>query len=133
MMVKRFLRKWAAPLLCGLFFFCVLKFVLFIGYVPTSSMEPAISAGSIIFGTRIFSNIEVGDIAVFRREGQVLVKRVAAIEGQVVAAPDAERAVTVPEDSLYMIGDNLEHSVDSRYWAEPFICETDVIAVLFRQ
>ena|GEM_PF-2648405 len=49
------IRKWAAPVLCGLFLFLCMKFVLMIGYVPTASMEPAIAAGSLSLPGTILS------------------------------------------------------------------------------
>lgn len=40
---------------------------------------------------------------------------------------------TVPENSLFVLGDNREHSHDSRYWDDPFIPITDVKGkLLFR-
>ena len=54
------------------------KFMLFIGYVPSVSMEPTIKKNSLIVGVRIFKDIQVGDVVVFVKDGQYLVKRVAA-------------------------------------------------------
>lgn len=40
--------------------------------------------------------------------------------------------VTVPEGCYYMLGDNRNNSEDSRFWVEPFVKESDIIAkVLF--
>lgn len=35
--------------------------VFFIGYVPTASMEPTLKENSIVFGSRIFGDLSVGD------------------------------------------------------------------------
>lgn len=136
-------KKWAAPLLCGLFAFLLFRFVFFIGYVPTVSMEPTIKAESLIFGCRIIGELQRSDIVMFRHEGRYLVKRIAGLPGDVIYIDDtrltlsvnvelagATRVLTVPDDCYFMLGDNEEHSIDSRVWQEPFIERAQVAAKL---
>lgn len=104
------------------------RFVLFIGYVPTESMEPALPKGSIIVGSRIFDDLKAGDIIVFRHDGKFMVKRIAAVFGDEVIHKGI--FLQVPRGSLYVLGDNKENSLDSRYWVNPFVDECDVIAIL---
>ncbi len=104
----------------------LMKTVFFIGYVPTASMEPTLKEGDFIFGVRIFDDLKTGDIIVFTKDGQLLVKRIAATEGQQVKSKG--EFITVPKDCFYMMGDNEFYSYDSRYWEEPFIIKKDVIA-----
>ena len=107
-------------------------------------MEPAIPAGSFIVGTRLYGKLEVGDIIVFEKDGQYLVKRIAGCPGDVidltkitfmdtVPAPfrNSDR-LTVPEKSFFVLGDNVQNSIDSRYWDNPFISEKSVVAILIR-
>jgi signal peptidase I len=139
--VKKTIKKWAAPVLCGLLALILFRFVFFVGYVPTASMEPVISAGSVIFGFRVTGEIRRGDILVFNHSGNTLVKRVAAVAGDVVHMnedntlvlvneymPNAFRTIIVPEGSFFMLGDNAEESVDSRVWEIPFISEEQIVA-----
>ena len=109
--------------------FVLMKTVFFIGYVPTASMEPTLKEGNFIFGVRIFDDLKTGDIIVFTKDGQLLVKRIAATEGQQVERNG--ELITVPKDSFYMLGDNEPCSYDSRYWEEPFIKYYEVKAKLF--
>ena len=71
---------------------------------------------------------ETGDIIIFRHDGKLLVKRIAAMEGDMVERNGA--SMTVPEGCYYVLGDNADNSYDSRYWLNPFVDGTDVVAKL---
>jgi len=144
MKVKKLIRKWAAPVLCGFFLFLCMKFVFIIGYVPTASMEPTIVAGSYILGLRIHGELQRGDIVILRLDGRNLVKRIAAMPNDVVYVDEstftvkinsvlegATKIIEVPEGHFYMLGDNPAESSDSRYWDDPFIHKDDILARLF--
>lgn len=100
--------------------------VFMLGYVPSSSMEPTLETGSLILGLRLHDELNTGDIIIFRHENSYLVKRIAAIEGDVVEHYGIRKSV--PEDCFYVLGDNTEHSYDSRYWEDPFVPVNDVVA-----
>lgn len=116
-------------------FFCLLaivlmRFVFLIGYVPTESMTPTLKKGSIILGVRVVSEYEDGDVVIFKRGNELLVKRIAATEGEKVIIKG--ESLVVPNGKYYMLGDNSENSYDSRFWDEPFIEKGDIVAkVLF--
>jgi len=142
--MKRLIKQWAAPVLCGLFIFMMFKFVFFIGYVPSDSMEPAIKSGSCIFGYRIIGAIRHGDVVVFKHDGFMLVKRIAAVPGDIIyindtggsisvneEISDAVKVYTVPEGCYLVIGDNAGNSDDSRIWDNPFITKRQVIAKIW--
>lgn len=115
--------------------------VLFVGIVPSSSMEPTIPEGSIILGTRVVGSLGQGDIIVFRHGGKILVKRIVAVGGDTVSLNDqdgsfavnqelatATRILTVPKDYFFVVGDNRQNSFDSRFWEEPFVGAKWVLA-----
>lgn len=87
-----------------------------------------IEKDSYIVGTRIYSRLGVGDIIIFHHDGKLLVKRIAAEEGEQVVHNGA--SLTVPEKSYYVLGDNAEHSLDSRYWEDPFVRNEEIVAKL---
>ena len=72
------------PLFVAVMVIILFRCVLFIGYVPTSSMEPTLKTGSVLLGIRIIGSIETGDIIVFRHNERLFVKRVAAVGGDMI-------------------------------------------------
>ena len=132
--MKRIIQKIAAPLMCGIFVLALFRFVLFIGYVPTDSMEPLIKTGSVILGCRIIGELKPGDVIIFRHEGAFLVKRVAGMPGDQItvrlAQDESENPLIIPDDCCFMLGDNGGHSIDSRHWEYPFISGNDIIAIV---
>lgn len=102
--------------------------VFFLGYIPTESMEPTLKKNSFILATRLYGNLKDGDIIVFERNGRLLVKRIAASGGETVAQNGS--LSTVPEDCYYVCGDNADQSYDSRFWTDPFVRESSIIAKL---
>ena len=114
------------PLFGAVTVIILFRCVLFIGYVPTSSMEPTLKTGSVLLEIRIIGSIETGDIIVFRHNERLFVKRVAAVGGDMIEHDG--QLVTVPVDCFYVLGDNTEHSYDSRYWVCPFVTLKDIVA-----
>ena len=143
--LKKRVRGWVVPISLTLIVFILMKVVFFVGYVPTESMEPTLMAGSYIVGIRNSRNLEKGDIIVFHHDGKLLVKRIEGCPGdeidrrelaymKTVAIPVWEYPIlTVPADSYFVLGDNSDNSVDSRYWEDPFVKQEEVVARLFIQ
>ena len=114
------------PVFFVLLIFILFRFVFIIGYVPTESMEPTINKESMILGVRVYGELEVGDIVIFEKDGEFMVKRIAAKGGDTITVDD--RVYEVPDGCYFMLGDNKNNSFDSRYWENPYITEERIIA-----
>ena len=141
------MKRMIKELVIILFVYVAFRSFFYLGYVSSSSMEPTLRAGSFILASKIYPEIRTGDMIVFEREGELLVKRVAYTAGDhipvkhetdaygvsllvPVDAKQAEKWLLVPDGYVYVLGDNQDYSYDSRYWENPFIPTAEVCALV---
>ena len=134
--------------------FIVFHFFLMLGRIPSESMEPTLMVHDWTIGDRRAYNEaepQRGDIIIFylEEEDSSLVKRVIGLPGETVTfvgghvyidgepldesayldeeiETECEETFVVPEDSYFMLGDNREVSLDSRYWDDPYVTVDDI-------
>ena len=137
-------------------------FVYINARVPSGSMEETIMTGDRVFGNRLaylFDDPERFDIVVFKYpddESQLFVKRVIGLPGETVEIKDGKVYINgsetplddsftpetptgdygpyvVPEGSYFMLGDNRNHSGDSRFWKQPYVEKEKIVGkAIFR-
>ncbi len=104
--------------------------------VDGTSMTPTFASGQILLANARPHDIVRGDVVVFRHEGETMVKRVAYLPGDAIQRfwfvgewkfPSTEkmrrsmdrqgakaRWDVIPQDSVYVLADNPDGSIDSR-------------------
>lgn len=132
------------------------SFLIVNAEVPTGSMENTIMAGDRVLALRTsywFDEPQAGDVVIFRYpddpSGNTLyVKRIIGTEGDVVQVQNGVVTVNgealtedyiaettlgdfgpyiVPKDSCFMMGDNRNHSQDSRFWDNKFVAKEEIL------
>lgn len=126
------------------------KYIVFFGVVPSGSMMPTILEGDIIVGNRLSTDeIKRYDVIIFRYPddpSQYFVKRVIGLPGEKIdirngtVFANGEKlkdsfvedlskdygTYIVPQESYFVMGDNRNHSNDSRFWDNKYV-ENDMI------
>ena len=125
---------------------------IFVGYVitvPTDSMQPTLDNNSRYCVSKMYKEINRGDIVVFHRDGEIIdfVKRVIGLPGEHLELRDGKLYINsiaieepyikyeggikdidlfIPNNSYIVLGDNRSNSKDSRYWENPFLDEDSI-------
>ena len=101
-----------------------------------SSMAPTYVEGISLLAIRSYGEPEVGDVIFLKRNDIHCMKRVAFVAGQDVSAAGYEGywgSNIIPEGYVYVLGDNTEHSNDSRNPEFGLVAITDIWGKPFDQ
>lgn len=160
--IKKEIFSWIKTILLALILALFInKVVIVNAVVPTGSMENTIMTKDRIVAFRlsyVVSEPERGDIVIFKYpddENMLYVKRVMGLPGEVIQIIDGTLYIdgevydgedylkeemygnfgpyTVPEGAYFMMGDNRNNSLDSRYWQNKFVYRDKILGkVIFK-
>ena len=138
------------------FAFLITTFIIVNAKVPSASMETTVMTGDRLIANRLsykLSKPERYDIVVFKfpdDESKLYIKRIIGLPGDTVNIRNghvyindsteplredflhepmrtADATFVVPEGHYFMMGDNRNHSSDSRFWTNKFVAEDKIL------
>lgn len=159
---KKQLKGWVTAAI-SLFIFMFLALFLFqcvfhLSRVTSSSMEPTINTKSIVLVNRLAykkKSPKRGDVIIFYEEGNLTLKRIIGLPGEKVSFSDGNvfindtllkepylkegvetntyESFQVPKESYFVLGDNRENSIDSRYQLTTYVKKPSIVGRAFYQ
>ena len=138
------------------FAFLITTFLIVNAKVPSASMETTVMTGDRLIANRLsykLSKPERYDIVVFKfpdDESKLYIKRIIGLPGETVNIRNGhvyindsteplredflhepmrteDATFVVPEGHYFMMGDNRNHSSDSRFWENKFVAEDKIL------
>lgn len=137
--------------------FILSRFIIVNAKIPSASMEPTIMTGDRLIGNRlayINKDPQRGDVVIFLypdNENDYFIKRVIGLPGEKVTIKNGKVYIDdatepldesayltttplgdfgpyeVPEGAYFMMGDNRNNSMDSRYWNQKYVYKDKIL------
>lgn len=128
-----------------------LNFIVGLSHITSGSMEPTLNINDFMVYNRlayIKNDVSYGDIISFNKDSDIYCKRVVGLGGDELSFHDGflyrngekveehyiekdietncTKTFIVPENCIFVLGDNRENSYDSRFWENPYVSISDI-------
>ena len=131
--------------------FIVNTYFVQLACVSGDSMMPTLKNDAVVFINKKYNSIEKGDIVVAEKNDVTIIKRVVAVENDNVIIIDGELYVngekndsyenisysglaaveiTLKEGEYFVLGNNINHSIDSKYKEIGLLTDSNIIGVV---
>lgn len=154
---KKELKDWIKTIIYAILIYLFVSVFMFSARVDGSSMNPTFNHGDFLFASRNYltAQYERGDVIVFHSDtlGNALIKRVIGVPGDTVIIENQEvfingekidepyinnpplefLKITVEEGTYFVMGDNRQNSLDSRYQAVGLVPKDKILGKVFFQ
>ena len=129
----------------GLIVFILNQYFVQICFIQGDSMQPTLKEGNFILIKKIDLNLDYNDIVVIKKNKNTIIKRLVALPGDkikidnylyingkkkniVIKYPGITKdEISLGEKEYFVLGDNIQNSIDSRYSEIGIIYEKEII------
>ncbi|MBQ3409048.1 MAG: signal peptidase I [Clostridia bacterium] len=137
-------------LIIGIVVFFISTFLFQICFVKGNSMLPTFSDGQVLVARKIAINIRNNDVVIIKKDNKVIIKRVIGIpndkikfengyvcvngirfdERYVKEFGNITEEITLKENQYFVLGDNRNESVDSRFDEIGIIDRNEIVGLI---
>ena len=146
-------RKILIIVFIGLLTFTFSKYFYQLGFVNGISMEPTLKNRQLIIIKNTNANIKKNDIVIIKKKNKTIIKRIIGMPGdkleikdtylyvnnskydnnKIIDSGNLKNTIKLNEDEYFVLGDNRDNSIDSRYDEIGLIKKDEIKGIVLRK
>ena len=146
-------RKILIIVFIGLLTFTFSKYFYQLGFVNGISMEPTLKNRQLIIIKNTNANIKKNDIVIIKKKNKTIIKRIIGMPGdkleikdtylyvnnskydnnRIIDSGNLKNTIKLNEDEYFILGDNRDSSIDSRYDEIGLIKKDEIKGIVLRK